>query len=191
MRQRQLARHLGLSPASVSKLKQAGMPVDSVEAAQRWRQQHVSPYTRSEQPAPPLTPATASPEQAAAPPAPAALPGLLDLGQERALLAREQRLNIEMKNGVLRGQYAPIAVLSRVLATASQSVVDHLDQLPGRLRRVCPDLSDAARNEIMATVAAARNEWVRGTMSLVAARIVEGDDDEASDAATDDDPAAT
>lgn len=117
--------------------------------------------------------------------------GPLDLSQERAALAREQRIGQEMKNATLRGEFAPIALLSQVLATASQAVVDRLDQLPSRLRKSCPTMSEAARATIMVTISEARNEWVRQTMELVAARIVEGDDDEASDAATDDDLAAT
>ena len=34
-----IARALNLSPAAITKLKQQGMPVDSVESAQRWRQE--------------------------------------------------------------------------------------------------------------------------------------------------------
>jgi hypothetical protein len=38
-----IGRALGLSPASVTKYKQMGMPVDSVEAALTWRMQYVKP----------------------------------------------------------------------------------------------------------------------------------------------------
>ncbi len=95
--------------------------------------------------------------------------GGLDLVQERAALAREQRLGIEIKNAVLRGEFAPIALLSEVLATASQSVVERFEQLPGQLKKACPELPEAARDQVMVTLAAARNEWVRGTESLVLA----------------------
>jgi hypothetical protein len=38
-----IGRALGLSPASMTKYKQMGMPVDSVEAALTWRMQYVKP----------------------------------------------------------------------------------------------------------------------------------------------------
>ncbi|MBS1188920.1 MAG: hypothetical protein H6R10_712 [Rhodocyclaceae bacterium] len=94
--------------------------------------------------------------------------GDLDLAGERALLARAQREGQEIKNEVARGTYAPIELLSDVLANASQAVVDRMDQIPAALRRVCPDLPQAARDAIMAEIASARNEMVRKTASLVA-----------------------
>lgn len=102
--------------------------------------------------------------------------GGLDLAQERAALAREQRLGIEIKNAVLRSEYAPIALLSEVLAMASQSIVERFDQLPGVLKKACPDLPDAAREQVMIVLAGARNEWVRGTCELAARRIAFEDD---------------
>lgn len=94
--------------------------------------------------------------------------GDLDLAGERALLARAQREGQEIKNNVSRGTYAPIELLSDVLANASQAVVDRLDQIPAALHRVCPDLPQAARDVVMAELASARNEMVRKTASLVA-----------------------
>lgn len=96
--------------------------------------------------------------------------GGLDLVQERAALAREQRLGIEIKNAVARGEFAPISLLSEVLATASQSVVERFEQLPGLLKKACPDLPEAAREQVMAALASARNEWVRATDALVLAK---------------------
>lgn len=43
MNQSELARRLGISKGQVSKCKQHGMPVDSVEAAAEWRRQHLDP----------------------------------------------------------------------------------------------------------------------------------------------------
>ena len=91
----------------------------------------------------------------------------LDLVQERAALAREQRLGIEIKNAVLRDEFAPITLLSTMLATASQSVVEGFERLPGQLNKACPDLPDAAREVVMVVLASARNEWVRATSQLV------------------------
>lgn len=106
--------------------------------------------------------------------------GGLDLAQERAALAREQRHGIEIKNAVARGEYAPVALLSEVLATASQSVVERFEQLPSLLKKACPELPDAAREQMMTAVAGARNEWVRATSELVV-RSFDLDTDDALD----------
>lgn len=108
----------------------------------------------------------------------------LDLPQERAALARAQREGIEIKNAVLRKEYAAISVLAAVLATASQAVVERFEQLPGALKRTCPDLPEAARDQVMSTIAAARNEWVSRTVSLVQASLIDANepDDEVVDA---------
>jgi len=103
--------------------------------------------------------------------------GGLDLVQERAALAREQRLGIAIKNAVARGEYAPISLLAEVLATASQSVSERFEQLPGLLRKVCPELPDAARDQVMSAIADARNQWVRATARLVAEAVTPPDDD--------------
>lgn len=107
--------------------------------------------------------------------------GGLDLVQERAALAREQRVGYEIKNAVARGDFAPIAALASVLATASQAVVDRFDMLPGQIKKVCPDLPEAVRTQIDTTIAEARNEWVSSTASLVVKQIeameIDADDD--------------
>ncbi len=94
--------------------------------------------------------------------------GDLDLATERALLARSQRQGQDIKNSVSMGTYAPIELLSDVLANAAQAVVDRLEQIPADLRRVCPDLPQGVRDAVMAEIASARNEMVRKTASLVA-----------------------
>lgn len=104
--------------------------------------------------------------------------GGLDLAQERAALAREMRLGHELKNAVTRGTYAPIELLSEILAGASQAVVERFDQVPGMLAKACPDLPDSAREQIMTVLAAARNEWLRATEKLMAQRAADLDDDE-------------
>jgi phage terminase Nu1 subunit (DNA packaging protein) len=101
--------------------------------------------------------------------------GMIDLPTERALLARAQREGQEIKNEVARGSYAPIEALTDVLANASQAVVDHLDQIPVGINRVCPDLPQAVRNLLMTEIARARNEMVRKTVSLMADALEAGD----------------
>jgi phage terminase Nu1 subunit (DNA packaging protein) len=103
--------------------------------------------------------------------------GSLDLASERALLAREQRLGLEIKNATLRGEYASVRLLAEVLATASQAVSERFDHLPGVLRKVLPDMEEAQRDQILAVIADARNEWVRATAELVAVRLDDSDDD--------------
>lgn len=107
--------------------------------------------------------------------------GGLDLTQERAALAREQRMGIEIKNAVLRGEYASIGLLSEVLASASQAVAERFDHLPGLLKKVAPDMLDAARDQVMTTIAQARNEWVRETAALVSTKVLAADDTRDSD----------
>ncbi|MGJ7555068.1 hypothetical protein ACSFBI_13785 [Variovorax sp. RB3P1] len=107
--------------------------------------------------------------------------GGLDLVQERAALAREQRLGIAIKNAVARGEFAPISLLAEVLATASQSVSERFEQLPGLLRKVCPELPDTARDKLMSAIADARNQWVRATARLVSEAVSPPEDDEPED----------
>jgi len=107
--------------------------------------------------------------------------GSIDLPTERALLARSQREGQEIKNAVAHGTYAPIDLLSDVLSNAAQAVVDRLDQIPSDLRRVCPDLPQAARDAVMAEIASARNEMVRKTVSLVADTLEQTDIPEIED----------
>ena len=102
----------------------------------------------------------------------------LDPAQESAALKRSQREGQEIKNALARGEYAPIGLLSEVLATASQSVVERFDQLPAALRKTCPDLPEAARDQVMSLLANARNEWVRATADLVAKNLAPADDAE-------------
>lgn len=94
--------------------------------------------------------------------------GDLDLVQERAALAREQREGQAIKNAVARREYAPVGLLADVLGMAASAVVDRFDQLEGALRKACPDLPDEAKTTVQQVIANARNEWLRGTAALVA-----------------------
>ena len=71
---------------------------------------------------------------------------------------------------------------AQTLAVASQAVAERFDHLPGQLRKVCPNLAPAAIDQVMATIAAARNEWVRQTIELVTAEVLGGDLDEEPEA---------
>lgn len=90
-----------------------------------------------------------------------------ELTMERAALARSQRVGQDLKNAAAQGTYAPIGLLTDVLAAVSSAVVDRFDALPGELAKHCPDLDAAARHQVARVIASSRNEWVRGTASLV------------------------
>ncbi len=94
--------------------------------------------------------------------------GGLDLVQERAALAREQREGQAIKNAVARKEFAPVGLLADVLGMAASAVVDRFDQLEGAMRKACPDLPDEAKTTVQQVIAAARNEWIRATSTLVA-----------------------
>lgn len=97
--------------------------------------------------------------------------GGLDLVQERAALAREQRIAQELKNQTARGEYAPIGLLADVLAQAASSVVDRFDLLEGTLRKSCPGITDEVLLATLGIVSSARNEWLRATARLVDASV--------------------
>lgn len=93
--------------------------------------------------------------------------GGLDLVQERAALAREQRIGQAIKNGVARKEFGPVGLLADVLGTAASAVVDRFDHLEGVLAKSCPDLPDEAKTAVLTVIADARNEWIRSTAKLV------------------------
>lgn len=110
--------------------------------------------------------------------------GGLDLVQERAALAREQREGQAIKNAVARREYAPVGLLADVLGQAASAVVGRFDQLEGTMRKACPDLPDEAKTAVLQVIASARNEWIRSTARLVSDSVdammdtVDGDDGE-------------
>ena len=97
----------------------------------------------------------------------------LDLVQERAALAREQRIGQAIKNGVARKEYAPVGLLADVLGTAYSAVVDRFDHLEGVLAKSCPDLPEDAKTAVLTVIADARNEWIKSTARLVDAAVDE------------------
>lgn len=97
--------------------------------------------------------------------------GGLDLVQERAGLARSQRISQDLKNDIARGEYAPIGTLSDVLGLVSSAVVDRFEQLEGALQKACPTLPEDAKATVMQVIASARNEWIRSTAKLVNAAV--------------------
>lgn len=115
----------------------------------------------------------------------------LDLVQERAALAREQRIGQEIKNAVARKDYAPVGLLADVLGMAASAVVDRFEQVEGMLRKACPDLPDEAKTVIQQVLADARNAWIKDTARLVAESVdaMLADDDADATAVEEGDPA--
>ena len=111
--------------------------------------------------------------------------GGLDLVQERAALAREQRIGQAIKNGVARKEFGPVGLLADVLGMASSAVVDRFDHLDGVLAKSCPNMPDEAKTAVLTVIADARNEWIKSTARLVDAAI----DEMIADAADDKDVA--
>lgn len=99
--------------------------------------------------------------------------GGLDLVQERAALAREQRIGQAIKNGVARKEFGPVGLLADVLGTASSAVVDRFDHLEGTLAKSCPNLPEEAKAAVLTVIADARNEWIKSTSRLVDAAVDE------------------
>ena len=104
--------------------------------------------------------------------------GKMDLVQERARESREKWIAQELKNAVTQRTYAPVALLSEILASASQSIADQLNALPGILKKVAPDMPETARDAIDEVCRTARNNWVLATANL---EVSDEDDDESED----------
>lgn len=77
--------------------------------------------------------------------------------EQRARLARAQAETVEMKNAILRREYAPVAMLEDALARAARQMVGVLEALPGKLRRRLPDLPAGALTIIEHEICLLRN----------------------------------
>jgi phage terminase Nu1 subunit (DNA packaging protein) len=84
--------------------------------------------------------------------------GDLNLATERAALAREQKLRIEMQNAITRQEYGPIAALEIGLSDVAARVAAQLDTIPGRLKIASDKLSADDLDLVAGIVAAIRND---------------------------------
>jgi hypothetical protein len=94
MKQADIARGLGLSGAAVTKLKKAGMPVHSLEAARAWREQRVRPRVKSK-------PAEAAPAEA----------GHVSLHEAKRREALAKATMLERENLKQAGELLPAAAV--------------------------------------------------------------------------------
>jgi hypothetical protein len=133
-----IGRALDLSPASITKLKGQGMPVDSVESAQAWRVARQNIAARKPEPtsARPFTLPSADTIRAHA--VPMDLPDLDDESNSARDEARTRReiseANIsEMREGELRGDLIRMSAVKATLASVFATTRDALLQIPARL----------------------------------------------------------
>jgi len=64
---------------------------------------------------------------------PRATPGRVNLANERALLAREQKNMVAHKNAIARGEFAPVSVLVAVMKRHNLCIRENLLGIPGKL----------------------------------------------------------
>ena len=134
-----IGRALGLSPASITKLKNQGMPVDSVASAQAWRVARQNVAARK-----PVAPAVAPAPRLPVPPPAAAFPPLdrpddagFDTGEDHD--AARTRLRIseanlsEMREAEERGALIRVDAVKAALSVAMATVREALLQIPSRL----------------------------------------------------------
>ena len=131
-----IGRALNLSPAAITKLKQQGMPVDSAEAAQRWREQrqnvaHRKPAPASVAPAPPHAPPAPAPAPTHAPPSDYPLAESHDAARTRREIAEANLAEIKLSE--LRGELIRVGAVKATLAGIFATTREALLQLPSRL----------------------------------------------------------
>ena len=82
----------------------------------------------------------------------------LDLATERAGLAREQKIRIEMQNAITRREYGPIEALELGLSDVMAKVAAQLDTIPGKLKITSDKLTADDLDLVSAVIAKIRNE---------------------------------
>jgi len=81
-----------------------------------------------------------------------------ELSEERARLARAQAENVEMKNAILRREYAPVALLEEAVARTARQMAGILEALPVKLKRAAPMLSADELELVEREIVALRNQ---------------------------------
>lgn len=135
--QREFAALIGVSEAAVSGMVSRGV-ISSGQTLGEWLMRYCA-HIR---------------EQAAG----RATNGELDLATERAALAREQRIRINLQNAVTLRNLAPIAVMEADLADLLARVGKQLDTIPAKLRVKSDKLSADDLDTVSSVLAAVRNE---------------------------------
>ena len=161
--QADIARALGLSQPAITKLKRQGMPVDSVEAAQAWREARQNVAARKPLP---------SPFRASVSDSNAAARDLPDEGRDAARTRREiAEANLaEIREAEERGELIRVDAVRSAIAGVIAGTRDSLMQIPARVAPVLAAEADAARvhemlqleiNQALAALAAAPDRITR------------------------------
>jgi len=135
--QKAFAEIIGVSGKTVSELKSKGIIVEGKPAGE-WLHRYCS-HIR---------------EQAAG----RATIGDLDLATERAGLAREQRLRLEMQNAVTRREFGPIIQMELGLADVLSMVASKLDTIVGKLKKRSDVLTSDDLDIVSQVIADVRND---------------------------------
>lgn len=143
MKQSDLAAALGLDPAAVSRLKQRGMPTDSVEAAKAWRQRNVNPYYKGlrQQRAVAERPAH-SPPPPAHPPSLAQPPATADLSSTVGAMEAVLESSAVMPHTALLAVVEALAVAALELLNAGRPLGSTEPALRAALSAVPTDLRE-------------------------------------------------
>lgn len=159
--QAELARDLGLVRSRITALKQAGMPVDSIEAARAWRQQRQSVARRKR------APASMATQQAVRPPInpdPLRVEESFDAARTRREAA-EADIS-EMRAAEQRGQLVLVTDVKAHLASKLASMREVFLQIPSRLGPVLAAETDPAR------VQTALQDEIYRAMALVSGAVI-------------------
>lgn len=99
-----------------------------------------------------------------------------ELSEERARLARAQAENVEMKNAILRKDYAPVTLLEDALARAARQMARTLEALPVKLRRSSAVMSTEDLQVVEREIVALRNMAAAAVLDDELAVDVEGEE---------------
>lgn len=147
-----LALALGMSEGRVSQLKAQGMPTDSVEAAQAWREAYQSIAMRKRTQADSVgstQPASVNfdPPQAFAPPS-SDMAGQDYLGEDFQMARTRREIaeanRAEMLEAKMRREMINVSVVERQLAIDYATTRDALMQIPARIAPLLASESDTA-----------------------------------------------
>ena len=143
MSQAAIGRALGLSPAAMTKLKKQGMPVDSVEAAQAWREARQNVAARKPPPAPFASGYARRPDPSNAfPPFPDGMDEDRDAARTRREIAEANMA--EMDEARLRRELIRVQAVQDHLALDFATTREGLLQIPARLGSILAAESDPA-----------------------------------------------
>jgi phage terminase Nu1 subunit (DNA packaging protein) len=124
-----LAKGLGVTRGRVSQMKAAGMPVDSLDSARAWRDEHVRPRIDN-------TPKGLGAVAAALAP---------DIAEARARREHHEANIAAMREHQMAGSLVELALVERALVGMTAQVRANLERVPDKLAEVVAAESDAHR----------------------------------------------